>query len=393
MHKNKNIRNLTISPPSHAAETNGLDGQFITLPNTHVKIQQNTPAPLIQKRGKCQIESEIEMYRLIASNHKSTQKAILQPVFNKKNFFEPTLYSPVMRGGSLKLHQTFLFEQLKKTDKAALWIMQQLFSVLDALHHLHTATFGRDHCKGIIHGDIKPDNILINEKGDWILADFDCAYPATEPARQFGSLRYMAPELFAQMNFTQTPILNIDKSDIWSLGITLYRILNNKFPDFFNAGKSVKKNTNHNFFQAKLSNIRDNEMQPETIDLEDNINSFIFFKKWGENYHSSPIAKKAKESLEILQNNKKNNEAHLTQSDILTHLSIAMLGSIEERPNAEGLLTLMQVLQDFCPSNDHKYQQFITELLNHSPLNRETGDNRNLNLETEPMHKRTRSFS
>jgi serine/threonine protein kinase len=114
--------------------------------------------------------------------------------------------------------------------------MKQLFLLLEALYHLHTETFifENQRFKGIVHADIKLSNILIDELGNLVLADFDCAYLASEPAHQFGSLRYVAPELFANMDFTKIPILNVDKSDIWSLGMTLYRLLNNKFPIFFN---------------------------------------------------------------------------------------------------------------------------------------------------------------
>jgi len=384
MPKNKNIHNLTISASSHSSEASGIDGQFIPLPNTHVKIQQNTNSPLIQKKGTLWIESEIEIYQLIASNPKSAQKAILQPISTEKNYFESTLYLTLMRGGSLKSHQTYLFNQLnikKINNPASSWLMQQLLSLLDTLYHLHTATFGLAQHKGIIHGDIKPDNILINKLGNCVLADFDCAYQANKSAHRFGSLAYTAPELFSNENFMNEPMENIDKSDIWSLGITLYRLLNNKFPDFFNAYKAaVKKNTKlPNFFQAKPSNTTDNEMQPETIDLEDNINSFIFLKERGGDYPLSPMAKQAKESLEILQNHKENNEAHRTPLDILRLSSIAMLSSIEDRPNAEELLTLLQAWQKhFCPSEENEYQQFISELLTHPSLNRETGDNKHL---------------
>lgn len=153
--------------------------------------------------------------------------------------------------------------------------MKQLFLLLEALCHLHTETFILENqaFKGIIHGDIKLSNILINELGNLVLADFDCAYLTVEPAHRFGSLCYVAPELFANMGFTKIPILNVDKSDIWSLGITLYRLLNNKFPIFFNDFTLNPKKVKSNFFQKELD-------KNNYYALKDNINSFIDLKKW-----------------------------------------------------------------------------------------------------------------
>ncbi|MGA9628493.1 MAG: serine/threonine-protein kinase [Candidatus Rickettsiella isopodorum] len=354
-------------------------------------LPDNTaPTALVQKKEKKSTASEIKIYRLIASNKQSEKKSILQPIFNRlKGSF---LFFPLISGGNLDLSQYFLFEQFKeKRIIAASWLMKQLFLLLEALHHLHTETFvleGRVF-KGIIHGDIKPSNILINELGNLVLADFDCAYPAAEPACQLGSLRYMAPELFSNLNFTLTPFLNIDKSDIWSLGITLYRLLNNKFPNFFRSFNYNQKNSAHHFFQEKIF-----DKNTPCILFEDNISSFIDLKQWGENYSSSFIAKKARESLKILQHHKEKNIAHLTLSDILSHLSTAMLGSIDDRPNTKELLTLMHALQKhFSPFNDKESQEFINELLSHSSLNTETCVNKNLNPSGAKLKNKTRSFS
>lgn len=348
--------------------------------------KDQTHIAYVQKKGKT-ILSEIKIYKLIASNKQSKKKAILQPISNASN--ESSLLLPFMLGGNLDLHQHFLFEQFEKKSIASLWLMKQLFLLLEALHHLHTETFILENqgFKGIVHGDIKPSNILIDKLGNLVLADFDCAYLADEPADRFGSLRYMAPELFANMDFTKIPILNVDKSDIWSLGITLYRLLNNKFPVLFNNFTSNQKKVKSNFFQKELD-------KNNYYALKDNINCFIDLKKWGENYSSSSMAKNTQKSLKILQETKDKEVTLLTQWEILNHLSFAMLTPVEERPCAQILLNLLHGLKKhFCAANNDEYQQFITDLLNHSLLKADAQVKKNLNPVTEGLNIKNRIFS
>ena len=78
------------------------------------------------------------------------------------------------------------------------------------------------HGAGIIHRDIKPQNIFVNKRGYYKLGDFGISrpMPGNESVLSFkGSIPYMAPETFA-MKDTDA------RSDIYSLALVLYRILN-----------------------------------------------------------------------------------------------------------------------------------------------------------------------
>ncbi len=80
---------------------------------------------------------------------------------------------------------------------------------------------GRAHHAGIIHGDVKPANIMITEEGEIKLSDFGIARFATQVSgsgRIMGTPAYLAPEqIMGEPHST--------RSDLFSLGIVLYQML------------------------------------------------------------------------------------------------------------------------------------------------------------------------
>lgn len=82
--------------------------------------------------------------------------------------------------------------------------------------------------KNIIHRDIKPANIFVNEAGAYKLGDFGIAKTLDKTMGGVsikGTVLYMAPEIMKGISVNKT-------SDIYSLGLVLYRLLNNNRPPF-----------------------------------------------------------------------------------------------------------------------------------------------------------------
>ena len=89
--------------------------------------------------------------------------------------------------------------------------------------------------RNVIHRDIKPDNIFINEFGDYKLGDFGIARKlenVTGGLSQKGTYNYMAPEVEKGSSYDATV-------DIYSLGIVLYWLLNKKRLPFVSTEKKL----------------------------------------------------------------------------------------------------------------------------------------------------------
>ena len=108
---------------------------------------------------------------------------------------------------------------------------------LDLTRFLSTAiglarTLGQVHQQGLIHKDIKPANVLVDDTGNAWLTGFGIASQlprerqSPEPPELIaGTLAYMAPEQTGRMN------RSIDsRSDLYSLGVTFYEMLTGSLP-------------------------------------------------------------------------------------------------------------------------------------------------------------------
>jgi hypothetical protein len=105
------------------------------------------------------------------------------------------------------------------TDADAVEIAAQ---ILDALAHAHRA--------GIVHRDVKPANVLVEDAGepkvrllDFGLAQFDGADTLTAVGDVPGTLAYISPERLAGEDASPA-------SDVWSVGVLLWEMLADRHP-------------------------------------------------------------------------------------------------------------------------------------------------------------------
>ncbi len=116
----------------------------------------------------------------------------------------------------------------------ALHIIQQ---VAEALHYAWTES-------RIIHRDVKPDNIMLSENGIVKLTDLGLAINQSEWTAEMdisGSPSYMSPEQFAGEKLDT-------RSDIYSLGVTLYQMLTGALPYDSETIRSLA----HQHFEATI---------------------------------------------------------------------------------------------------------------------------------------------
>jgi serine/threonine-protein kinase len=125
---------------------------------------------------------------------------------------QPYIVMRYMSGGSLddKLQKG----EIKLTEMAH--ILKRVSEALDAAH-----------ARNIIHRDVKPSNILFDSTGEAFLSDFGIAKSKAiaddEGEWLVGTPAYMSPE--------QVKGDRVDgRSDIYALGVTLYRLLSGKLP-------------------------------------------------------------------------------------------------------------------------------------------------------------------
>src|SRR5215212_806371 len=120
---------------------------------------------------------------------------------------------------------------------------------------------GAAHERGLVHRDIKPQNVLIDEASDAKVADFGIALAASTSTtsgtnRVFGTASYMSPE--QAMGERVGPA-----SDLYSLGVVLYEMLTGTLP--FEAEGPLATAMKH-VIEPPLSPRKCNASVPEAMD-------------------------------------------------------------------------------------------------------------------------------
>ena len=130
------------------------------------------------------------------------------------------VYAYVRRRGHDHHAAQDAMREKKLEPGAALAVVRQL---CDALEYAHA--------QGVVHRDVKPENVLLTRDGRVKIADFGLAKVADREAvsltgtrQAMGTPHYMAPEQWEQ------PAAVDHRADIYALGVVLYELLTGELP-------------------------------------------------------------------------------------------------------------------------------------------------------------------
>jgi len=147
-----------------------------------------------------------------------------------------------------------LFSEILKhgkfTEEETLVLMEKLARAVSHCHQL-----------GIIHCDLKPENIMISPEGNLKVIDFGLSMRLDSSVYQgiAGTPFYIAPEIITQGLYTKA-------YDMWSLGITMHTMLTGYLPisgkDFDEISERIKNYTGPSFTSTKWKKV-----SPEAKDL------------------------------------------------------------------------------------------------------------------------------
>ena len=185
--------------------------------NVSVALKEMTHQPGLDQRMLAQLRQQFRQEATILAqlNHPN--------LVNVTDFFE--------EGGSAYLVMTLVegnslgarIKQQGALPEAA--VLNWAYHLLDALGYCHS--------RGVIHRDIKPQNIIIRSDGQAVLVDFglvklwDPRDPRTQTAMQgMGTPQYAPPEQYGADPGHHTD----PRSDVYSVGATLYHALTARMP-------------------------------------------------------------------------------------------------------------------------------------------------------------------
>ncbi|XP_076047401.1 serine/threonine-protein kinase par-1-like [Oratosquilla oratoria] len=175
----------------------------------YVKLLKNveTEELMALKEVRCKSTSSKELYEAIIHSQLNHEN-IIQLFFWRKHYETLFMYLEYASGGSLG--------DLKRplAEEDALCYFEQIRKGVDFMHS-----------RGVIHRDLKPDNILLTEDRVVKIADLGlCSVYIWKGVEIYlsgfsGTLSYMAPEVFTGKKYRGPPI------DVWACGIILFNML------------------------------------------------------------------------------------------------------------------------------------------------------------------------
>ena len=194
----------------------------------------------------------IKILRYDFSNEEELQKRFQREALSATSLLHPNIVSVYDVGEDADMHYIVMEYIEGKTLKKYI----QEFAPLSPARTLQimkqlTSAMAHAHENGIIHRDIKPQNVLMNEDGSVKIADFGIATSLnatglTQTNSVMGTVHYLSPEQARGGLATK-------RSDIYSLGIVMYEMLTGQLP--FSGESAVSIALKH--LQSETPSVRE----------------------------------------------------------------------------------------------------------------------------------------
>lgn len=162
---------------------------------------------VIKEVGKTPEFSTEDYFTEARTLYKSSHPNVVQVSYACEDDEKIYVASPFYKNGSLKKYMSKRFLTVKE-------IIRYSTHILNGLHNVHS--------KGLIHFDVKPDNVLISDRNEALLADFgltkvmDKEGIASQPKLY---IKQFPPEVFGNRDFAFD-----NRFDIYQVGLLIYRM-------------------------------------------------------------------------------------------------------------------------------------------------------------------------
>lgn len=186
-----------------------------------------------------------EIQSLLSLNHQNILP-LLDYSTGRGRSGEIFIAMPFIEGGNLR--ESMLLSRNYSTLTIAVPMLRQIAAAIDYAHS-----------NGIVHGDIKPENILVDADQHMFLTDFGMArhFDTIDRSRRTGALgepwggtsAYLSPEQLDDNKQTY-------RSDIYSFGLVAYELLTGRLPFDINASlyKQIDARVHGNLLDALQAN-------------------------------------------------------------------------------------------------------------------------------------------
>lgn len=162
---------------------------------------------VVKKILKSKIINPTDYYEEAKKLYASTHSNVVKVNYGCSDTDHVYIAMPFYKNGSLK-------SIIASKNLTIREIIRYSIQFLSGLHHIHS--------KGLIHFDVKPDNILISDSNEAHLSDFGL----TKAMNTFG---FASPEQIYSKQVPPETFTSTDKTihfDIYLAGLTIYRLLN-----------------------------------------------------------------------------------------------------------------------------------------------------------------------